>query len=114
VLGVNIEGPSSEGFCFYPVSRVTSGDGAVAPDLRTVRIHPDATPHEWTFDYDPAGAGGKGRVTVMLDGRAVSLDLKEGEKAKGTTFDRFGLVTPWIDGNGQVVYFDDVTYTTEQ
>ena len=30
------------------------------------------------------------------------------------TFDRFGLVTPWIDGNGQVVYFDDVTYTTGQ
>ena len=24
--------------------------------------------------------------------------------------DRFGLITTWIDGNGQRVYFDDLTY----
>jgi hypothetical protein len=28
--------------------------------------------------------------------------------------DRFGLVTTWIDGNGQKVYFDDLTYTARQ
>ena len=114
VVGVNIEGPSSEGFCFYPVARVAGGDGEVAPDLRSVRILPDGAVHEWKFDYDPSTAGGRGRIMVTLDGRSVHLDLEEGAKARGTTFDRFGLVTPWIDGNGQVVYFDDITFTTRQ
>jgi hypothetical protein len=26
-------------------------------------------------------------------------------------FDRFGIITTHIDGNGQTVYFDDLTYT---
>jgi len=31
-----------------------------------------------------------------------------------TEFNRFGFVTTWIDGNGQHVYFDDLTYTWKQ
>ena len=111
VIGINIEGPSSEGFCFYPVARLPGRDGAVSPELRRLRILPDGAPHDWTFHYDPAGADGRGRITVALDGCSIHLDLKEGDKAAGARFDRFGLVTPWIDGNGQVVYFDDMTYT---
>ena len=111
VVGINVEGPSSEGFCFYPVLRLPGRDGAVSPELRKLRILPDGATHDWTFDYDPAGADGRGRITAALDGRAIHLDLKEGDKTAGARFDRFGLVTPWIDGNGQVVYFDDVTYT---
>jgi hypothetical protein len=114
VLGINMEGPSSEGFCFYPVIRLPGVDGKVSPDLRTVRILPDGRPHDWAIEYDPAGADGRGRVTVTLDGRRVHLDLAEGDKSSGGSFDRFGLVTPWIDGNGQVVYFDDITYTAGQ
>ena len=118
VLGINVEGPSSEGFCFYPVSRQPGRDGISSPDLRTVRILPDGAPHDWTLEYDPAGAGGRGRVTVTLDGRPIHLDLNEGDRGGGAdgaaTFDRFGIVTPWIDGNGQVIYFDDVTYSVRQ
>ena len=114
VLGVHVEGPSSEGFCFYPVARSPDGDGIAAPDLRTLHILPDGAPHDWTFAYDPSAAGGRGRITVTLDGRAVHLDLNEGDKARGVPFDRFGLVTPWIDGNGQLVYFDDLSYTVRQ
>jgi hypothetical protein len=29
-------------------------------------------------------------------------------------FDRFGIVTTWIDGNAQDVYFDDLRYTFRQ
>ena len=29
----------------------------------------------------------------------------------GTHFNRFGIITTHIDGNGQTVYFDDLTYT---
>lgn len=114
VIGINIEGPSSEGFCFYPVVRLRGRDGMAAPELRTLRILPDGGVHEWTFKYDPAGAGQRGKITVTLDGRPVQLELKEGDQAAGAKFDRFGLVTPWVDGNGQVVYFDDLTYTSAQ
>ena len=112
-LGVAIEGPSSEGFYFYPVYRnhadgTSSGVGANPP-----RLYPDGAAHNWTLEYDPAAAGGRGRITVALDGRAVSLDLAPGDQAAGASFDRFGLVTPWIDGNGQHVYFDDLSYTCQ-
>lgn len=33
---------------------------------------------------------------------------------KGTRFDRFGLVTTWIDGNSQTIYLDDLKYTWKQ
>ena len=45
---------------------------------------------------------------------AIALDFGAGHRATGARFNRFGLVTTWIDGNGQRVYFDDLTYTCEQ
>ena len=61
-----------------------------------------------------AYANGRGRITVTLDKQSVGLDLAAGHKATGARFDRFGLVTTWIDGNGQQVYFDDLSYTCKQ
>jgi hypothetical protein len=29
-------------------------------------------------------------------------------------FDRFGIVTSWIDGNSVDAYWDDITYTVAQ
>jgi hypothetical protein len=113
-LGIAVEGPSSEGFLVYPAYRVR-GDGqgyANGPDRP--HILPDGTGHDWSLVYDPAAAGGRGRITVTLDGKAVALDLEAGARTAGTKFDRFGLVTTWIDGNAQRVYFDDLTYTCEQ
>jgi hypothetical protein len=53
-------------------------------------------------------------LTVTLDGHAVRMALGSGHKATGAEFNRFGLVTPWIDGNGQHVYLDDLRYTVRQ
>lgn len=113
VLGVHIEGPSREGFKFYPVTRMAGADGAYAHELAP-HIWPDGKVRQWKLEYDPQGADGKGRVSVWLDGKSAFMDLKEGEKGSGTTFDRFGIVTPWIDGNGQTAYFDDITYSVGQ
>jgi hypothetical protein len=113
-VGAAIEGPSREGFHFYPAYRnhgggISSGMGPTPP-----RIYPDGAAHDWTLHYDPAAANGNGRITVTLDGKSTSIDLAPGDKAAGGHFDRFGLVTPWIDGNGQHAYFDDLTYTSSQ
>jgi hypothetical protein len=113
-LGAAIEGPSGEGFYFYPVYRNHNGGVSSGMGTNPPRIYPDGAAHDWTLEYDPAAAGGNGRITVSLDGKAVSMDLGPGVRAAGAQFDRFGLVTPWIDGNGQHVYFDDLSYTCRQ
>ncbi len=112
-LGINIEGPSSEGFFFYPVYRV---HGQVAGALggrlgKAPRIYPDRKVHDWVLEYDPAGAGGRGRIIVGLDGQTCTLALEPGAKAIGASFNRFGICTPWIDGNSVTVFFDDLQYT---
>src|SRR5439155_7130755 len=50
-------------------------------------------------------------ITVTLDGQAVTLNLDPGHKQIGAHFNRFGIITTHIDGSGQTVYFDDLTYT---
>lgn len=113
-LGFAVEGPSREGFFVYPAYR-TTGDregSRTGPDRP--HILPDGTPHDWTLEYAPNGADGRGRITLTLDQQSVSLDLQSGDRASGATFDRFGLVTTWIDGNGQSIYFDDLSYTAAQ
>ena len=113
-LGVAVEGPSREGFLFYPAYRVRGdGQGNAGGDNRP-HILPDGKSHDWSLEYDPAAAGGHGRIVVTFDGKPVTLDLGDGHRKAGARFDRFGLVTTWIDGNAQRVYFDDLTYTCEQ
>jgi len=51
---------------------------------------------------------------VVFDGDSRTFDLEEGDRSAGTTFDRFGIVTSWIDGNSQNIYWDDITYTVPQ
>jgi hypothetical protein len=113
-LGAAIEGPSREGFYFYPVYRTESGNASRGMGANPLRILPDGSAHDWSLSYDPTGAGGNGRITVTLDGKPASIDFAPGDKASGARFNRFGLVTPWIDGNGQHVYFDDLSYTANQ
>ena len=107
-LGINIEGPSSEGFFFYPVFRGHGGDGKAGAS-KAPRIYPDSKPRDWFLEYDPD----KGRITVGLDNQTCSMDLSDSDKQIGATFDRFGICTPWVDGNSVTVFFDDLEYTVE-
>jgi hypothetical protein len=112
-LGISTDGPSREGFFFAPTYRLKdSGHGynrVGAPHL-----YPDGTAHDWTLEYSPTDASGRGRITLTLDRRSVHLDLARGHKADGARFDRFGIITTWVDGNSQTLYLDDLTYTYKQ
>jgi hypothetical protein len=113
-LGAAIEGPSREGFFFYPVYGVNQeaqGRG-LRSDVKPPYIYPNGKSHDWTLDYNPTANGG--RITVTLDGKSTSLDLSPAHRAIGARFDRFGIVTTHIDGNGQHVYLDDLSYTWRQ
>jgi len=112
-LGINIEGPSSEGFLFYPVYRNHAGEGGYGVK-GAPRIFPDGKSHDWAFQYDPAGAEGNGQITVTLDDKSCSLNLGPAVKKSGAAFDRFGICTPWIDGNSVTAWFDDLEYTFDQ
>jgi hypothetical protein len=113
-LGVSVDGPSREGFYFAPACRGSDADHGAVSTHGPPRIYPDGKPHDWSLDYSPAAAGGRGRITLTLDGQAVRLDLGEGTRATGTRFDRFGIITTWVDGNGQTIFLDDLTYTCRQ
>jgi hypothetical protein len=113
-LGVAIEGPSRDGFFFYPAYRLGEDNPQSRLKSRPPPIYPNGRPHDWTLNYLPDAAGGRGQIRVTLDSESVSVTLEAGEKNNGARFDRFGIVTPWIDGNGQEIYFDDLEYTCRQ
>jgi hypothetical protein len=112
-VGAAIEGPSAEGFYFYPVYGLdeegedSSGRGTPTPPF----IYPNGDSHRWTLDYDPLANEGRGRIVLTLDGQSTTLELEAGHKQIGAHFNRFGIITTHIDGNGQTIYFDDLTYT---
>src|SRR5438046_5123136 len=113
-VGAAIEGPSAEGFYLYPTYgvdqegvRADGGRGTPTPPY----IYPDGESRDWTLDYHPDGNGGTGSIIATLDGQAVTLNLDPGHKQIGAHFNRFGIITTHIDGSGQTVYFDDLTYT---
>ena len=109
--GVAVEGPSREGFLLYPLYRVDGAAQAFARGAARPHILPDGRPHRWTLDYAPGAAQGRGQFTVTLDGHPVTLALGPGHREIGARFNRFGIVTTWVDGNGQRIFFDDLTYT---
>jgi hypothetical protein len=109
VLGLLIEGPSRVGHYVRPVYRTAGGAGGV-PDAGPI-LRPDGTVHRWSIHYAPREAGGRGRITVTLDGRSQSLDLKPGHRARGAAFDRFGLFNHQSGGHMVEIYLDDLTYT---
>ncbi len=116
-FGVAIKGPAREGFFFHPTYRLNGDQGGGNPGnpiANCPRLNADGRSHDWSLEYSPAAAGGKGQVTITLDGQSATLDLAEGHRAGGARFNRFGIVSNWVDGNGQVIYLDDLTYTVRQ
>jgi hypothetical protein len=108
-LGIMIEGPSSEGFYFRPVYRMT-GLGQSIPSSGPY-ILPDGSTHTWNLQYDPLGGAGSGQISLFLDGDQVVVNLSPTDKQTGAEFDRFGIITTQIDGHSQFIYFDDLSYT---
>jgi hypothetical protein len=112
-IGIAVEGPSSEGFYFYPAYRFAGMQG-YAQGREVPRILPDGSSGGWSFFYLPASDSSPPRIIVQLAEQSVELELPGGSDTVGARFDRFGIVTTWIDGNAQDIYFDDLTYTCRQ
>lgn len=108
-LGVAVGAPSREGFYFAPAYRLHGAEKKNAE--RGPHIVPNGVPHDWRFEYQPGEAG---TITVTLDNERVILSMPPAHQAVGAHFNRFGIITTHTDGNGQHIYFDDLTYTWSQ
>jgi hypothetical protein len=105
---------------------------------RPTPLRNDGTRNTWKLDYDPAGANGRGQFTFTLHGDAprpeefeeanlpekhieearkrfpitttFTVDLPEGYKQQGTTFDHFGIMNMMKPGGQFKIHFDDLAY----
>ena len=105
--------------------------------FRPTPIRNDGKRYTWKLDYDPQGAGGRGQFTFTIHGDApkpgelvtpdlndaarqeararfpdtttFTVDLPEGYKQQGTTFDHFGVMNMMKAGGQMSIYFDDLT-----
>jgi hypothetical protein len=111
VLAILIEGPSRVGHYFRPIYFDSMGSGDAKQDGPV--IYPDSSIHHWSMHYDPAGAGGNGRIVFKLDDTQQSFDLKPGTKKAGATFDRFGFFNFQVGGTFVTAYIDDLQFTAE-
>jgi hypothetical protein len=121
-VGVKIGGPTRIGHYFLPAYATARPKGAkievvgqhpvnVSVDRGTGPVFVPEKAYEWKLVYDPAGNGGKGTITATLGDESVTLALKNGDKEKGASFDRFGLFTGNRGGSFVRIYFDDLKYT---
>ncbi|HEY1381897.1 MAG TPA: hypothetical protein VGF55_34170 [Gemmataceae bacterium] len=106
--------------------------------FRPTPIRNDGTRYRWTLDYDPDAAAGRGQFKFTIHGDApkpgefttadipeahkaearrrfpdvtsFTVDLPEGYRKQGTTFDHFGLMNMMKPGGSMSIYFDDLHY----
>jgi hypothetical protein len=106
--------------------------------FRPTPIRNDGTRYQWTLDYDPDGAGGRGQFKFTFrcdahkpgefsgtdipeahkeearrrfpDVTTFTVDLPEGYRKQGTMFDHFGLMNMTKPGGAMTIYFGDLKY----
>jgi hypothetical protein len=107
-LGVHVGGPTRIGHYFHPAFATAKGTRGMAeggPVLGPGKVY------DWSLVYDPTAANGRGAIRVTLGTESVTLELKQGQKAEGGRFDRFGLFTSTAGGQLVRIYLDDLKYT---
>jgi hypothetical protein len=106
--------------------------------FRPTPIRNDGTHYHWTLDYDPSAAGGRGQFRFTIHGEVpkpgdlsggdipeahkqearrrfpdvteFTVDLPQGFRQQGTTFDHFGMMNLMKPGGRATIYFDDLHY----
>lgn len=107
---------------------------------RTTPIKNDGTRYQWTLDYDPAAAGGRGAFTFTMKSdthppmvidttlpeasqkeerarfpttKTFTVELPEGYRQQGATFDRFGMMNMMKAGGTAEIYFANLALDGE-
>ncbi|WP_428937932.1 hypothetical protein [Fontivita pretiosa] len=110
-VGVIFDSLTSVGRIAFPV--YATSHGSADGDGQRLTFLPDGTDYEWTLEYDPDAAGGRGQITFTMNGQTARRTLSDGDRAKGATLDRFGVFNlRGANSKHCVVWFDDITYTS--
>ncbi len=107
-LGIHVGGPTRVGHYFHPAFATAKRNKGLANGGPV--LEPNKS-YDWSLVYDPAAESGRGAIRVTLGEESVTLVLKEGIKAQGARFDRFGLFTSKIGGQVVKIFLDDLKYT---
>ena len=90
----------------------TGGGGAFEGEqyqrTPTPPFRADGRSLDWSLDYDPNGAEGRGEMTFRIDGRTYQQALAPGHRADGAKFDHFGIWNVQIPGDALELYLDDL------
>jgi hypothetical protein len=115
-LAALLEGPSRAGHYFRPAYGTATGAGQIAGETSTAGrtwpvVFPDGKPHEFRIHYRPRAAGGQGTIQTTLDGQSDTLELRPGDRERGSHFDRFGIFNLQSGGHAVEIYLDDLAFT---
>ncbi|HEY6227703.1 MAG TPA: hypothetical protein VI282_11330 [Verrucomicrobiae bacterium] len=109
-LAIAIEGPSRIGHYFRAACWDANGKG-VLQNSGPILL-PDSKARQWSLRYSPRAARGRGQITVTLDDEKTAIDLPEGMRERGATFDHFGFFNFQPDGHYVEVFVDDLVFST--
>jgi hypothetical protein len=123
-VGVKIGGPTRVGHYFLPAYATALKQKPLDDKSRqhppNISVEKGTGPvlvpqkvFDWKLVYDPKANNGNGAIEVQLGSESVTLVLKNSDKSKGASLDRFGLFTTHRGGSFVRIYFDDLTYTTK-
>jgi hypothetical protein len=108
-VGVYFDSLSSTGRIVMPLWGTSQGTKDRTSDYATFE---PGKQYEWTLEYDPAAAQGRGAISFSIGGQSVTTPLAEGDKQIGAVLDRFGVFNmQWANSKWCEVYLDDLTYT---
>jgi len=90
---------------------VSERGGVEDPEASEVVTFDLRAPRRFRFDYDPAAAGGRGRIVLSVEGapEPVVLELLPGHRGDGAVLDRFGMLNQQHEVSGAMeAYFGDL------
>jgi hypothetical protein len=109
-IGVFFDSLSDTGRIAQPL--YGTKEGSKARGEKMVTFLPDGTNYDWTLEYDPQAADGRGKISFSMNNQSCSMLLEKGDRQKSATFDRFGVVNlSWANSKHCEIYVDDLTYT---
>jgi len=90
---------------------MAAGGGVEDPEASEVTAFDLRESRRFRLDYDPEGAGGRGRIVLAVEGAPapVTLDLRPGHRRDGAVLDRFGMLNQQHEVSGAMeAYFGDL------
>ena len=114
-VGLRVDGNGGKYWVFYEYgtrNHRTGGGGAFEGEryqtTKTPPFQAGAAVHQWSLDYDPAGADGNGLLALRIDNRRYEVALPPGHRADGATLNRFGIWNVQTPGAQLELYVDDL------